>query len=329
MTDDIKKRVESYAGRFAALREEIARVIVGQEEVVEGALLALMAGGHVLLEGVPGLGKTLLVRTIGEATGLKFARVQFTPDLMPADIVGTNIIVEGETGEKMFRFQPGPVFTNLLLADEINRATPKTQSALLESMQERQVTVGGKTHALEDIFFVLATQNPLEMEGTYPLPEAQLDRFIFKILIRFPSRADLIEVLKRTTAEEVPHASAIVSPEELVEMQRLVREVYVAPHLEEMAVDVLMRTHPSESAPESVRKYVRFGASPRGAQAMMLTAKAKALLAGRYNASASDIAAVAKCSLRHRVILNFEGEADGVNVDSLLDDVLQEAAASK
>jgi MoxR-like ATPase len=329
MTDDIKKRVESYAGRFAALREEIARVIVGQEEVVEGALLALMAGGHVLLEGVPGLGKTLLVRTIGEATGLKFARVQFTPDLMPADIVGTNIIVEGETGEKMFRFQPGPVFTNLLLADEINRATPKTQSALLESMQERQVTVGGKTHALEDIFFVLATQNPLEMEGTYPLPEAQLDRFIFKILIRFPSRADLIEVLKRTTAEDVPHASAIVSPEELVEMQRLVREVYVAPHLEEMAVDVLMRTHPSESAPESVRKYVRFGASPRGAQAMMLTAKAKALLAGRYNASASDIAAVAKCSLRHRVILNFEGEADGVNVDSLLDDVLQEAAASK
>jgi MoxR-like ATPase len=196
-------------------------------------------------------------------------------------------------------------------------------------MQERQVTVGGKTHALEDIFFVLATQNPLEMEGTYPLPEAQLDRFIFKILIRFPSRADLIEVLKRTTAEDVPHASAIVSPEELVEMQRLVREVYVAPHLEEMAVDVLMRTHPSESAPESVRKYVRFGASPRGAQAMMLTAKAKALLAGRYNASASDIAAVAKCSLRHRVILNFEGEADGVNVDSLLDDVLQEAAASK
>lgn len=328
MTEEIKKRVESYAGRFAKLKAEIARVIVGQEEVVEGALLALMAGGHVLLEGVPGLGKTLLVRTIGEATGLKFARVQFTPDLMPADIVGTNIIVEGETGEKMFRFQPGPVFTNLLLADEINRATPKTQSALLESMQERQVTVGGKTHPLEGIFFVLATQNPLEMEGTYPLPEAQLDRFIFKILIEFPSRADLIEVLKRTTTEDVPRANTMISPEELAEMQKLVREVYVAPHLEEMTVDLLMRTHPTESAPESVKKYVRFGASPRGAQAMMLTAKAKALLAGRYNVSASDITAVAKPSLRHRVILNFEGEADGISVDSLLDDVLQESAVA-
>ncbi len=330
-SEEIKKRVESYAGRFAALKAEIARVIVGQEDVVEGALLALMAGGHVLLEGVPGLGKTLLVRTLGESTGLKFARVQFTPDLMPADIVGTNIIVEGETGEKMFRFQPGPVFTNLLLADEINRATPKTQSALLESMQERQVTVGGKTHALDGIFFVLATQNPLEMEGTYPLPEAQLDRFIFKILIEFPSRADLIEVLKRTTAEDAPRAETMISPEELVEMQKLVREVYVAPHLEEMVVDLLMRTHPTESAPESVRKYVRFGASPRGAQAMMLTAKAKALLAGRYNVSASDITVVAKASLRHRVILNFEGEADGISVDSLLDDVLQESssAASK
>ncbi len=328
MTEEIKKRVESYAGKFAALKSEIARVIVGQEEVVEGALLALMAGGHVLLEGVPGLGKTLLVRTLGEATGLKFARVQFTPDLMPADIVGTNIIVEGETGEKMFRFQPGPVFTNLLLADEINRATPKTQSALLESMQERQVTVGGKTHPLEGIFFVLATQNPLEMEGTYPLPEAQLDRFIFKILIEFPSRADLIEVLKRTTTEDVPRANTMISPEELVEMQKLVREVYVAPHLEEMTVDLLMRTHPTESAPESVRKYVRFGASPRGAQAMMLTAKAKALLTGRYNVSASDITSVAKPSLRHRVILNFEGEADGVIIDSLLDDVLQESAVA-
>lgn len=331
-SEEIKKRVESYAGKFAALKAEIARVIVGQEEVVEGVLLALMAGGHVLLEGVPGLGKTLLVRTLGESTGLKFARVQFTPDLMPADIVGTNIIVEGERGEKMFRFQPGPVFTNLLLADEINRATPKTQSALLESMQERQVTVGGKTHPLEGIFFVLATQNPLEMEGTYPLPEAQLDRFIFKILIGFPSRANLIEVLKRTTAEDVPRANTMISPEELTEMQKLVREVYVAPHLEEMTVDLLMRTHPSnENAPESVRKYVRFGASPRGAQAMMLTAKAKALLAGRYNVSASDITAVAKPSLRHRVILNFEGEADAVGIDSLLEDVLQESlsAASK
>jgi MoxR-like ATPase len=328
MTEEIKKRAENYAGKFAALREEIARVIVGQEEVVEGALLALMAGGHVLLEGVPGLGKTLLVRTLGEATGLKFARVQFTPDLMPADIVGTNIIVEGETGEKMFRFQQGPVFTNLLLADEINRATPKTQSALLEAMQEHQVTVGGKTYRLEGVFFALATQNPLEMEGTYPLPEAQLDRFIFKILINFPAREDLIEVLRRTTAEDAPEAKTVISAQELIEMQKLVREVYVAPHLEEMAVDLLMRTHPSESAPERVRKYVRFGASPRGAQAMMLTAKARALLTGRYNVSAADITAVAMPSLRHRVILNFEGEADGVSVDSLLEDVLQEAASA-
>jgi MoxR-like ATPase len=325
MTEDIKARVESYAAKFAALKSEIARVIVGQQEVVEGALLALMAGGHVLLEGVPGLGKTLLVRTVAEATGLHFARVQFTPDLMPADIVGTNIIVEGESGEKMFRFQPGPVFTNLLLADEVNRATPKTQSALLESMQERQVTVGGKTYPLDKIFFVLATQNPLEMEGTYPLPEAQLDRFIFKILIRFPSRSDLIEVVKRTTTEESPRANVVISSDELIEMQKLVREVYVAPHLEDMVAEIVLRTHPShEGAPELVRKYVRFGSSPRGAQAIMLTAKARALLSGRYNVSASDITSVAMASLRHRVILNFEGEADGVSVDSLLEDALKE-----
>src|SRR5215216_4967322 len=207
---EIKRRVESYGERFGALKAEIARVIVGQQEIVEGALLALMADGHVLLEGVPGLGKTLLVRTLGEVMGLNFNRVQFTPDLMPADIVGTNIIVEGESGEKMFRFQPGPVFTNLLLADEINRATPKTQSALLEAMQERQVTVAGKTYRLEGVFFVLATQNPLEMEGTYPLPEAQLDRFIYKLLIQYPTRSDLIEVLRRTTVEETLHAETIL-----------------------------------------------------------------------------------------------------------------------
>ncbi|HXG93532.1 MAG TPA: AAA family ATPase [Blastocatellia bacterium] len=320
---EIKKRVESYGEKFAALKGEIARVIVGQQEIVEGTLLALMADGHVLIEGVPGLGKTLLVRTLGEAMRLEFARVQFTPDLMPADIVGTNIIVEGESGEKMFRFQPGPVFTNLLLADEINRATPKTQSALLEAMQERQVTVGGNTYRLDGVFFVLATQNPIEMEGTYPLPEAQLDRFIYKLIINYPSREDLIEVLRRTTVEDVPHARAIVSPEEMIEMRRLVREVIIAPHVEEQVADLLLRTHPgNEGAPASVRKYVRFGASPRGAQAIVLTAKARALLAGRYNVSASDIVAVAKPSLRHRIILNFEGEADGVSTDAILDDVI-------
>lgn len=326
---EIKDRVQDYAGKFGALRAEIGRVIVGQHDIVESTLLALMAGGHVLIEGVPGLGKTLLVRTLGESLGLDFARVQFTPDLMPADIVGTKIIVENETGEKMFRFQPGPVFTNLLLADEVNRATPKTQSALLEAMQERQVTVGGDTYPLEGVFFVLATQNPLEMEGTYPLPEAQLDRFIYKLVIEYPSRSDLIEVLRRTTAEETSHAQNILTPRELIEMQKLVREVIIAPHVEELAADLLLSTHPgTENAPPSVKKYVRYGASPRGVQAMVLTAKARALLAGRYNVSTSDIVSVCKPSLRHRIILNFEGEADGLSTDSILDDVLESATAT-
>jgi MoxR-like ATPase len=329
-TEDIKKRVESFGEKFRALKTEIARVIVGQEEIVEGTLLALMAGGHVLLEGVPGLGKTLLVRTLGESLGLHFSRVQFTPDLMPADIVGTNIIVEGESGEKMFKFQPGPVFTNLLLADEINRATPKTQSALLEAMQERQVTVGGKTYPLERIFFTLATQNPLEMEGTYPLPEAQLDRFIFKLLINYPSKADLIEVLRRTTGDAAPTAEKILSPTDLKEMRQLVREVVIAPHVEELAADILLQTHPrNEGIPESARQYVRFGASPRGLQGIVLTAKAKALLSGRYNVSRTDILAVAKPALRHRLILNFEGEAEGVSVDSILDDILSAFSKEK
>ena len=327
---DIKKKVEGYVGKFNALRAEIARVIVGQQEIVEGTLFALMAGGHVLLEGVPGLGKTLLVRTVAETMGLDFARVQFTPDLMPADIVGTNIIVEGESGEKMFRFQSGPVFTNLLLADEINRATPKTQSALLEAMQERQVTVGGTTYKLDAIFFVLATQNPIEMEGTYPLPEAQLDRFIYKLVINYPSRSELIEVLRRTTADDTPSASTIVSPDELTEMRKLVREVIIAPHVEEIAADILLGTHPAtENATDLVRRYVRFGASPRGAQAIVLTAKARALLSGRFNVSTSDIVAVAKPSLRHRIILNFEGEADGVSTDAILDDVIGSVKANR
>jgi MoxR-like ATPase len=323
---EIKSRVESFSAKFRSIKDEIGRVIVGQEEIIQGALLALMAGGHVLLEGVPGLGKTMLVRTLGQTLGLRFARVQFTPDLMPADIVGTNIIVEGEGGERVFKFQSGPVFTNLLLADEINRATPKTQSALLEAMQERQVTVAGTTYPLDHVFFVLATQNPLEMEGTYPLPEAQLDRFLFKLLIRYPQRSELIEVLRRTTSDHLPQANLVLSPEELIEMQKLVREVIIAPHVEEQVADLLLRTHPeSPSAPELVRKYVRFGASPRGAQAIVLTAKGLALLSGRYNVSSSDIAAVAKPALRHRLILNFEGEADSIDVDDILDQVCEPA----
>ncbi len=319
---EIKSRVDGYARKFEALKSELGRVIVGQDAIVEKTLLALIAGGHVLLEGVPGLGKTLLMRTLGETMDLRFARVQFTPDLMPADIVGTNIIVESESGEKMFRFQRGPVFTNLLLADEINRATPKTQSALLEAMQERQVTIGNTSHKLDGVFFVLATQNPIEMEGTYPLPEAQLDRFIFKLVINAPSRDGLIEVLRRTTVETTPHASAVLSPPELADMQTLAREVIIAPHVEGLAVDLVMRTHPSDAdAPESIRKYVRFGASPRGAQAIVLTAKARALLAGRFNVSTPDVMEVATAALRHRIILNFEGEADNVSTDALLDEV--------
>ena len=327
---EIKERVQDYVDRFGGLRSEIARVIVGQQEVIDGVLLALMAGGHVLLEGVPGLGKTLLVRTLGDTMGLDFSRIQFTPDLMPADIVGTNIIVEDEAGEKMFRFQPGPVFTNLLLADEVNRATPKTQSALLEAMQERQVTVGGTTYPLGGVFFVLATQNPLEMEGTYPMPEAQLDRFIFKLVINYPTRPELLEVLRRTTAEVLPHAENILKPAELTEMQKLVRQVIIAPHVEELAAELLLRTHPeNEDAPDSVRKYVRYGASPRGGQAMVLTGKARALFAGRYNVSTADIISVAKPALRHRIILNFEGEAEGLSTDLILDEVLESVSGSQ
>ncbi|HMG34726.1 MAG TPA: MoxR family ATPase [Blastocatellia bacterium] len=317
---EIKSRVDSYIERFSDLRSAIGSVIVGQAGVVEGTLLALMSSGHVLLEGAPGLGKTLLVRTLGEAIGLHFARIQFTPDLMPADIVGTNIVVEDERGDRLFRFQKGPVFTNLLLADEVNRATPKTQSALLEAMQERQVTVGGTTHHLDGVFFVMATQNPLEMEGTYPLPEAQLDRFLLKLLITHPDRSELIEVLRRTTSQESHQVMQAMTPDDLIEMQRLVREVIIAPHVEGLAADLVLATHPGEASPEAVRKYVRFGASPRGAQAIVLTAKARALLLGRYNVSSGDIAAVARPALRHRIILNFEGEADGVSTDAIIDE---------
>ncbi|HKP12705.1 MAG TPA: AAA family ATPase [Blastocatellia bacterium] len=321
---------EAYAEVAAAIEAQVGRVIVGQQDLVRLVLVCLVCEGHALIEGVPGLGKTVLLKTLAEALSLSFSRLQFTPDLMPADIVGTNLVVEGEAGEKMFQFQPGPVFTNLLLADEINRATPKTQSALLEAMQERQVTVGGQTYPLDTIFFVLATQNPLEMEGTYPLPEAQLDRFIYKLLINYPSRADLIEVLRRTTTEDVPHATEVITPEELIEMRRLVREVIIAPHVEELAADILLATHPtSDTATDRVRRYVRFGASPRGAQAIVLTAKARALLAGRYNVSSNDVIAVARPALRHRIIRNFEGEADGVGTDDILDDVLNAIAETR
>ena len=320
---------EVEAGVFAAvedlrrLTDEIGRVIVGQEEVVEGALTCLLAGGHALLEGVPGLGKTMLVRTLAQALDLDFSRIQFTPDLMPADVIGTNMITEGEDGRRRFEFQRGPVFANVLLADEINRATPKTQSALLEAMQEASVTVAGETRRLEPPFLVLATQNPIEQEGTYPLPEAQLDRFLFKLMVRFPSRDELHTILDRTTRREESSVEPALKRSRVLELKALAREVHVEHSVQDYAVRILQATHPeSEAAPEPTRRFVRYGASPRGAQAMLMAAKVRALRDSRFAVSRDDLRVVAPAALRHRVILNFEGEAEGVPVDDILSAVI-------
>ena len=324
--------IEAFVQTAQRLEKELCSIVVGQERVIRELLLALFAGGHVLLEGVPGLGKTLLVRTLADALALKFARIQFTPDLMPADIVGTTIVTEqadvtGGTGSsRVFRFQPGPIFANIVLADEVNRATPKTQSALLEGMQERTVSVGDITHALPRPFFVMATQNPLEMEGTYPLPEAQLDRFLLKILVRFPNAGDLMRIIDITAGAQVLTASQVAGGEQLQGMIETARAVPVATHIKEYAVQLLLATHPDqEDAPEAVRKYVRYGASPRGLQALILTAKALALMDGRYNVSLEDIQAVAFPALRHRMILNFDGLADGITTDELIETILEES----
>ncbi len=311
-------QVAEFRRSFVALEAELGRVVVGQRETVRGLLTALFAGGHVLLEGAPGLGKTLLVRTLGAVTGLQFSRVQFTPDLMPADIVGTSLIFD-DGGAKRFQFQPGPVFTNILLADEINRATPKTQSALLEAMQERHATVGGETRAVPDPFLVLATQNPLEMEGTYPLPEAQLDRFLLKLLVGFPSEDELHAILDRTTAGSTESERELVmSVDELRASQRLIREVPIVREVQAEAVRLIMATHPLPPGGKSARRFVRYGASPRGAQALVLCAKIEALLAGRYHVAREDIRAVALPALRHRIVMNFEGEAEGVTPDDVV-----------
>jgi MoxR-like ATPase len=323
--DSMERRAQEFVERYGAVREQLGRVIVGHDEIVHGVLTCMFAGGHCLLEGVPGLGKTLLVRTLAQTLDLHFSRIQFTPDLMPADILGTNMIVESPEGRRAFEFQKGPIFTQILLADEINRATPKTQSALLETMQEGSITAGGKSYQLEPPFFVLATQNPIEQEGTYPLPEAQLDRFFFKLVVGYSTRAELSTILDRTTRGEVITPHKIMDSAEIRRWQQLVREVIIAPHVQDFIVRLVLATHPAGSFARPItNQYVRWGSSPRGAQAVALAAKIRALLEGRYNASFEDVRRVYVPALRHRVLLNFEAQAEGIETDRVLLDLLKE-----
>ncbi len=304
------------------VREEIGKIIVGQQDVVDGVLICLLAGGHVLLEGVPGLGKTTLLRTLSRVLHLKYSRIQFTPDLMPADIVGS-MIIDTEEGHKSLRFQPGPIFAHLVLADEINRATPKTQSALLEAMQEHTVTSGTETHELEPPFLVMATQNPIEMEGTYPLPEAQLDRFLMKILVKYPSREDLSTIVTRTIQKEETQVSTMLTREEILELRRVSRDVMVAPHVQDYAIDLVMATQPdSGEGHELARKFIRFGSSPRGAQALVECGQVLALMRGRVHLSVEDVQTVAPAVLRHRIILNFDAHADGQTPETVLGKII-------
>jgi MoxR-like ATPase len=306
------------------IEKEVARVIVGQDSVVRQVLICVLAGRHALLEGVPGLGKTQLIRTLADTLSLEFNRIQFTPDLMPSDVTGTNVMEDTEDGRKAFRFQSGPIFANLVLADEINRATPKTQSALLEAMQEKTVTVGGVMYKLDLPFFVLATQNPLEQEGTYPLPEAQLDRFMFKIDVDFPTVDDLVTIIERTTGNISPYAEKVVDGAQVIEMGELALNMPVPTHVTRYVAELIIASHPNnDTAPDVVRRYVRYGASPRGAQAMILGAKINALLEGRFNVSFDDIEAVAPSALRHRLLLNFEGMAEGISTDGIVGSLLK------
>jgi MoxR-like ATPase len=322
---DVEKQCHEFRQIFESLRGQIGKVIVGHEKIVDNVLICLFCGGHILLEGVPGLGKTLLVRTLSSALSLEFRRIQFTPDLMPADIIGTNIVMEDKaTGKRHFQFQTGPIFGQIILADEINRATPKTQSAMLEAMQEHSVTSGGQIHKLPEPFMVLATQNPIEQEGTYPLPEAQLDRFFFKSLVKYSNREELSTILDRTTTAENPKAKAVIDAKQIITSQELVKRVAVAPHVQDYAIRLVLATHPgAEYAPEITNRFIRFGSSPRGVQALILSAKVRAMLDERYHISFSDVSDSVLPALRHRILLNFEGQAEGIQNDDILNQILQ------
>jgi MoxR-like ATPase len=323
VAESMEVRAEEFRSAYQRVQAEIAKVIVGHDEIIHGVLTCLFVGGHALLEGVPGLGKTLLVRTLADALALDFNRIQFTPDLMPADIIGTNIVMEAPDGRRAFEFQRGPIFSQIVLADEINRATPKTQSALLEAMQEHSVTVGGQVYRLKEPFFVMATQNPIEQEGTYPLPEAQLDRFLLKLVVGYSTRDELHTILDRTTRGELPQAKKVIDGAALVRLQALVREVIVAPHVQDYAIRLALATHPQGPfAADVTNQYIRWGSSPRGVQTLVLAAKVRALLDARYNVSFEDLRRVYLPSLRHRVLLNFEAQAEGVESDDVLLKVL-------
>lgn len=324
MSDELLSKFEKFKEKYSLLRDTIMQVFIGNEETVRDTIISFLAGGHVLLEGVPGLGKTLLVKTLSDALDLKFSRIQFTPDIMPPDIIGTNILVEDERGKRHFTFQHGPVFANILLADEINRATPKTQSALLEAMQECHVTVGGVEYPLEPPFFVMATQNPIEMEGTYPLPEAQLDRFFFKLKVSYPSSKDLKRILDLTETESfsVPHR--VITREDVKLLTELPRNILISDDLKTYVIRLVLATHPSpDSDSQLVKKYVRFGASPRGAQTLIKAARIQALITGRYNVSLEDITTVVYPALRHRILLNFAGETEHIDTDMIIEDVMK------